>query len=209
MKNLKILMFGILLVGMHLTSCKKDADQQFQNAGNQQSQPDAQAQSKEKLFQKSITIYNADKTKSTILRFSAVKKELLDKMSLNNTEFTLVKNPESATEATGVDAPAISDDEGYSAYSNKDVSQSTNDKQVLPEDGIMLDFPSLSKTESIAIDVKSKDLNSTKDQAASSYSYVTYYTGGRKIQVTNLYSSERWELSVFQVGPKTDMGCWF
>jgi hypothetical protein len=190
MKNLKILTFGILLIGMSLTSCKKDADQQFQNAGNQQLQPDAQAQNKEKLFERSITVYNADKTNSTTLRFRAASKELLDKMPLDNTEFTLVKAPESAPEAKGVDAPAISDDKGYSAFSGKDASQiqNTNEKQVLPKDGIMIDLPSLPKTKAFSIEVKSKTLNNSATAQAASYSYYTFWykSGYSKIQVTNL-----------------------
>src|SRR6059058_3215138 len=90
MKNLIILLFGILLVSMHLTSCKKDADQQVKlntPAGN-----------KENLFEKSITIYNADKTNSTTLRFRAASKEALENAALDKIEFTLVKNPESAPE---------------------------------------------------------------------------------------------------------------
>src|SRR4051812_14880938 len=62
MKNLKILTFGILLVGM--ASCKKDVDQQLQNGANQQLQQDVLAENKGKLFEKSITIYNANKTNS-------------------------------------------------------------------------------------------------------------------------------------------------
>ena len=81
MKNFKILTLGILLVGMQLTSCKKDVDQQFQNNGNQQLQPDAQAINTEKLFDRSITVYNAEKTNSTTIRFRAASKELLDKMA--------------------------------------------------------------------------------------------------------------------------------
>jgi hypothetical protein len=190
MKNLKILTFGILLIGMSLTSCKKDADQQFQNAGNQQLQPDAQAQNKEKLFERSITIYNADKTTSTTLRFRAASKEQLDKMALENIEFTLVKTPESAKEATGVAASTLPGDEGYAAYSGKDASQlqSTNEKQVLPADGIQIDLPSLPKTESISIEVKSKDLN--KEQAAAASCALVantfhYIKGYHKIKVTN------------------------
>src|SRR4051794_36440438 len=59
MKNLKILTFGILLVGM--ASCKKDVDQQLQKSANPQLQQDALAENKGKLFEKSITVYNADK----------------------------------------------------------------------------------------------------------------------------------------------------
>jgi len=191
MKNLKIFSFGILLIGMCMTSCKKDADQQFQNAGNQQRQPDDLAQNKEKLFEKSITIYNADKTNSTTLRFRAASKDQLDKIPLDNLEFTLAKTPESAPEAKGVDAPAISDNAGYSDYSNTAASQiqNANEKLASPQKGIQIDLPSWSKTKPFSIEVKSKTLNNTaKDQAAASYSYYSFFyiSGYHKIQVTNL-----------------------
>jgi len=189
MKNLKILTFGILLIGMSLTSCKKDADQQFQNTGNQQLQPDAQAKNKEKLFERFITIYNADKTTSTTLRFRADSKEKLDKIPLQNLEFTLAKAPESAPEAKGVDAPAIADDKGYSAFSGKDASQiqGTNEKLGSPKDGIQIDLPSWPKSKPFSIDVKSKNLNKEQASAAASYWYYSFFyiSGYSKIQVTN------------------------
>jgi predicted DNA binding CopG/RHH family protein len=183
MKNLKILTFGILLVGM--ASCKKDVDQQLQNGANQQLQQDALAQNKGKLFEKSITIYNADKTNSTTLRFRAASKEQLDKMPLANLEFTLVKTPESSTNATDVTASNIAGDEGYSASSRKDAAQNTNARQGAPEDAIQVDLPFESKTESVSIQVKSKDLN--KQQASpSTLSYKFYYISGyHRIKVTN------------------------
>jgi len=183
MKNSKIIIFSILLVGIYLTSCKKDADQQLQQgtpAGN-----------KEKLFEKSLIIYNADKTNSTTLRFRAASKELLDKMPLENTEFTLVETPDSATEATGVAAATIPSDEGSSGYSNKDASmlQSTNEKQVFPEDAIQVDLPFAPKTKPISIQVKSKSLNSEQAVAAPcNLGRLIIYHPGRfhHIKVTNL-----------------------
>jgi hypothetical protein len=191
MKNLKILTFAILLIGMSLTSCKKDADQQFQNAGNQQNQQDARAINKEKLFERSITVYNADKTNGTTLRFRAASKDLLDKMPLDNMEFTLVKNPKSPTNATSVDAPTISDNAGYSAFSGKDASQlqSTNDKQILPKDGIQIDLPNLAKTESISLQVKSKNFNKGPSEAATYYYKFYFRDWAHKIQVNNYYST--------------------
>jgi hypothetical protein len=192
MKNSKILLFGILLVGMHLTSCKKDADQPpIQNGTNQQIQPDNQAQNKVNLFEKSITVYSADKTNSTTLRFRAASKDLLDKMPLDNIEFTLVKNPESPKNAAGVDAPAISDNAGYSGYSGNDASllQGTNEKQVLPKDGIEIDLPNLTQTESVSLQVKSKNFNKGPSTAATYYYNFYYRSWGHKIQVNNYYST--------------------
>jgi hypothetical protein len=177
MKNLKWVLPGILLVCMHLTSCKKDADQQHQQ--------NAPAENKEKLFEKSLTIYNADKTKSTTLRLSAASKELLDK-SLERTEFTLVKTPVSA-EATGLDTSTTrSDGMGYVASSSaQNAPQSTNGEQALPgdaRDAIQVDFPSASKkAEPITIKVKSKDLNnstmrSATEQAQSSTWWDSYFS---------------------------------
>jgi hypothetical protein len=157
MKNLKILLFGILLVSMHMTSCKKDADQQFQNAGNQPSQQDALAQNNKKFFEKSITIYNADKTKSTTLRFRAASKKALENVALDKIEFTLVKSPEPKDLVTST-IPG-DDDEGYSASSGKNAPQSTNEEQALPGDpgdAIQVDLPLASKTEPIFIKVNSK-----------------------------------------------------
>jgi len=185
MKNLKILAFGILLAGMNLTSCKKDVDQQLQNGANQQLQQDAQIQNKGKLFEKSLTVYNADKTNSTTLRFRADSKEKLDKMQLENLEFTLVKTSESATNATDVTASNIAGDEGYSASSRTGAAQNTNARQGSPEDAIQVDLPFEPKTESVSIQVKSKDLN--KQQASpSTLSYKFYFiSGDHRIKVTN------------------------
>lgn len=177
-------MFGILLVGV-LTSCKKDADRQTQQGTT--------PENKAKVFEKSLTVYNADKTNSTTLRFRAASKEQLDNMALENMEFTLVKTPESATEATGVAAATIPGDEGSSVFSNKDASpsQSTTEKQVLPDDGIQVDLPFELKTKPISIQVKSKDLNNgTAARAlANDCTPVTcdyhWIQGDNKIKVTN------------------------
>lgn len=185
MKNLKVFTFSILLVGMHLTSCKKDADQQLQ--------PGTPAGNKEKLFEKSLTIYNADKSNSTTLRFRAASKVQLDKMALENIEFTLVEIPVSATEATGMAASTLPGDEGSSVFSNKDASQSqsTNEKLVLPEDGIQVDLPFEPKTKSISIQVKSKDLNNRAAALALASNCtpvsIDYHwiQGYNKIKVTN------------------------
>jgi len=184
MKNLKILTFGILLAGIYLTSCKKEADRQPQ----QGTPPENTA----KLFEKSLTIYNADKTNSTTLRFRSASKTQLDKMALENMDFTLVETPEALTEAPGLTAPTIAGEKGISSYSGKNatLSQSMSEKQVLPADAIQVDLPLESKTKPFSIEVKSRNLNNgtlRPEQAATTYYWNFYYKSlWHKIQVTNL-----------------------
>jgi hypothetical protein len=174
MKNLKIFTFGILVVGMHLTSCKKDVDQQLQ-----QSTP---AENKENVFEKSVTVYNADKTNNTTLRFRAVSKEQLDKMS--NVEFTLIKNPEVDPKAIELIAPTIAGDEGFSGYLDKGASllpQGMN--KALPKDAIQIELPNLPSVGSSALEMTSKDESVT---AASTTFY--FVSGYHRIQVTNRHT---------------------
>src|SRR4051812_40292748 len=139
MKNLKIFTFGFLLIGLYLTSCKKDVDQQLQ-----QSTP---AENKENLFEKSLTVYSADKTSSTILCFRAASKELLDKMSLEDMEFTLDKAPELSSDASDLAAPATTEDAGFSNYSKGGalLPQSLTERMQIPTDAIQVELPSLPK----------------------------------------------------------------
>jgi hypothetical protein len=189
MKNLKIFMFGILMVSLHLTSCKKDAELQ--------SKQDAPAENKEKLVETSLTVYNANKTTSTTLRFRAASQEQLDHAGLENLEFTLVKTPEAAAEARDLPASAIAGDEGSSGYSNTNanLANSADEKQVSLEDGIQVDLPLLAKTENVSIEVKSKDLNngsisSATEQAAVTLYYKFWYKSGyHRIKVTNLHKN--------------------
>jgi len=195
MKNLKIPMFGILMACLYLTSCKKDADLQHQQ--------DTPAENKEKLFEKSLPVFNADKTNSTTLRFRAASQELLDKMQLENTEFTLVETPVLTNEAARPATRSTGGDEGSANYSDKDASplnaslpNSSNEKQVLPEDAIQIDFPLEPKTKSFSLEVKTKGLNngttrSATEQATTAYYYSKFYfiNGWHRIKVTNLMSS--------------------
>jgi hypothetical protein len=108
---------------------------------------------------------------------------------LEDLEFTLVKTPEAATEARDLVASTIPGDEGSSGFSDKNASllpNSTNEKQVLPEDAIQVDLPFEPKIGSISIDVKSKDLS--KEQVAAAAYYKFYYTSGyHRIKVTNFH----------------------
>ena len=212
MKKLTSLSFGILMVSLSLTSCKKEADLQPE----QTSPP----QNDQQVFERSLTVYNADKTNSTTLRFSAASKELLN--DIDNTEFTLVETPEADDEA-GIPATKITtDDDGSSDYSKGDVSKldaalpnvsqpnasqpiaglpngsqlnsRANEKPVLPEGGIQIDLPVEMKTKSFSLQVKSKDLNksttsSATQQVAPSSSYYAsrfyYISGYHRIKVTN------------------------
>src|SRR5690349_12596804 len=134
MKNLKILTFGALLIGIFITSCKKDVDQQPQQFASTENQDNA--------VEKSVKIYNADKTNSTTLRFRAASKEILDKMP--NVEFTLATNPEVDTKATGKVAPTLATDEGLSGYIDNGAAllpQGIN--KAFPKDAIQVELPSL------------------------------------------------------------------
>ena len=206
MKNLKLLSFGILMVSLSLTSCKKDADLQPSQA--------APPQNNQKVFEKSLTVYNADKTNSTILRFSAASQELLN--DIDKSEFTLVETPDAADEAGRPATKATTGDDGSADYSDKDASMidaglpnasapnaglpnasqlnKANEKPVLPEDGIQIDLPLEMKTKSFSLQVKSKDLNnsttsSATQQVAPSSSYYAsrfyYISGYHRIKVTN------------------------
>ena len=195
MKNLKFLSFGILIVSMSLTSCKKDADLNLKAAPTQNAQ---------KVFERSLTVYNADKTNSTILRFSAASQELLN--DIDKSEFTLVETPDAADEAGRAATKTTTGDEGSADYSDKDASMidaglpnasqlnKANEKPVLPEDGIQIDLPLEMKTKSFSLQVKSKDLNnsttsSATQQVAPSSSYYAsrfyYISGYHRIKVTN------------------------
>ncbi|HYO06645.1 MAG TPA: hypothetical protein VER14_06655 [Phototrophicaceae bacterium] len=207
MKNLKFLSFGILMVSLSLTSCKKEADLQAEQA--------APSQNNQQVFERSLTVYNADKTTSTTLRFSAASKELLN--DIDNTEFTLVETPEADDEAGRPATKTTTGDDGSADYSDEGVSRldaslpnlpnasqpiaglpnasqlnRANEKPVLPEGGIQIDLPSDMKTKPFSLQVKSKDLNnsttsSATQQAATSYyaSRFYYISGYHRIKVTN------------------------
>jgi len=156
---------------MYLTSCKKDVDQQFQ-----QSTP---SENNAKVFEKSLTVYSADKTNSTTLRFRAASKEQLDKM--RNVEFTLVTQPELPAE-TELTAPAIKGEEGISSYAKGAtlLPTSITTKPALPENAVQIEAPYLPKISSMALNVVSKDESVVNDLSA-----FFYVSGYHRIKVTN------------------------
>ena len=210
MKNLKFLSFGILMVSLSLTSCKKEADVQLD--------PAAPPQNNQKVFERSLRVYNADKTTSTTLRFSAASKELLN--DIDNTEFTLVETPEVDNEAGRPATKTTTGDDGSANYSDKDASMvdaslpnvsqpnasqpiaglpntsqlnRADEKPVLPEGGIQIDLPSDMTTKSFSIEIKTKGLNNSTTSASTQQAGTSYYasrfyyiSGWHRIKVTNL-----------------------
>ena len=175
MKNLKILLFGTLLVGMHLTSCKKEVNQQLQQG--------TPSENKANVFEKSLTVYSADKTNSTTLRFRAASKEQLDKM--RNVEFTLVTQPELPAEAE-LTAPAIKGEEGFSSYAKGAtlLPTSITTKPALPPNAIQVDLPQMPKVADMALNVASVD------EAVGGPADITvfyYRSNYHRIRVTNFH----------------------
>lgn len=139
-------MFGIILVGMHLASCKKDVKQQVQQA--------TPSENKAQLFEKSLTVYSADKALSTTLHIKAATPELLNKVS--SMKFTLSANVQ-APKSQVTTLPA---DEGIAAFS-KGVTllphNVSTPKPDLSEKAIQIEAPDLPKVANMALNVSSAD----------------------------------------------------
>jgi len=173
MKNLKILTFGIVLVGMHLTSCKKEVDQQLQQG--------TPSENKAKVFEKSLTIYSQDKTLSTTLRLQAPR-ELLDKVDLSKINFTLAKDQE-LTLPEKV-APTLATDEGLSGFTTEASLLPSTVKPALPPNAIQVDLPQMPKVADMALHVVSVD------EAVGGPADITvfyYRSNYHRIRVTNYH----------------------
>ncbi|MEI6948768.1 hypothetical protein V9K67_16375 [Paraflavisolibacter sp. H34] len=199
MKALKASVFALLLSGMYLTSCQKDHDQQMDTpvaanstkANNPGSDPAAiKIKEPEKLFERTLKVFDASKTKSTTLRLRASSQKTLDGLNLNDMQFTLVATPSNLLQQSA--APTSSKEKGGTLFSQLGATRDSKKAQdlTIPENAIAMDFPD-AKNEPVSIEVSSKakaNLSSTDPAAqalATSYLYLSG-TNWRRVQVTNL-----------------------
>lgn len=188
MKALKFSMYALFLTGVFLTSCKKET---------KVAKPD---ESTNKLYARTLKIYDADHINSATLRFQSSSNDLLAAMPLEDVDFTLVVTPEpSANNAADLTA---SSSFGTVSLSERNTNQTPSSVDELQKSDkvIFVDLVSAPTSKSLSIEVKSKaPANDSRTSRTSSVN--TFYPPGvkmffygaahwRKVHIDNLSSSK-------------------
>ncbi|MEI6950880.1 hypothetical protein V9K67_27115, partial [Paraflavisolibacter sp. H34] len=185
---------------MYLTSCQKDHDQVMDTpvaanstkANNPGSDPAAiKMKEPEKLFERTLKVFDASKTKSTTLRLRASSQKTLDGLNLDDMQFTLVQTPSNLLQQSA--APTSSKEKGGTLFSQLGATKDSKKAEDLkiPDNAIMMDFPNEATNAPVSIEVSSKakaNLSSADPAAqalATSYLYLSG-TNWHRVQVTNL-----------------------
>jgi hypothetical protein len=193
MNALKISVFTLLLSGMYLTSCQKNQDQVADTPANSSKAPDQNSikiKEPEKLFERSVKVFDAAKTKSATLRLRASSQQTLDRMNLQDMEFTLVNTPANLQQQA---SPGTSLKQGAALASKQGATRNVKSAEDLkiPDNAIVMDFPDAAANAPVSIEVSSKAKADkvTADPGAQSLSYAYLYLYGsnwHRVQVTNL-----------------------
>lgn len=195
MKALKISAFALLVSGMFLTSCQKDRDEVMDTppAANSSKAADPSSlkiKEPEKLFERTLKVFDAGKTKSTTLRLRASSKQTLDRLNLDNMEFTLVNTPASVLQQKGNPGTALKQGATLASKQGATRDAKTPDELKIPDNAIVMDFPFEAKNTPVSIEVSSKpgkaaQLSTDAQAMATSYLYLSG-SNWHRIQVTNL-----------------------
>jgi hypothetical protein len=197
MNTLKVSVFAVLLSGMYLASCQKDHDKVTDTPATANSTKAADAASlkikePEKLFERTFKVFDASKTKSTTLRLRAASQQTLDRLNLQDMEFTLVNTPAHVLQQTTT--PGTSPKQGAALSSKQGASRDAKGPGALniPDNAIVMDFPFETTNGPISIEVsgkapKTQQLTTGPDALSLATSYLYLYgSSWHRVKVTNL-----------------------